>query len=282
MHVEQKVKDSKQTSNRVTSTASLIAQHPLFFRIVITLILLNGVIIGLETYPVIYEPYKAWFYAADRVLLWLFTIEIIIRFVAARPTSQYFKDGWNIFDFLIVACGHLFTGASFITVLRVFRILRVLRAISIIPSLKKMVNALLLTIPALGSIMLLMGIIAYIFAVIGTLLFSSIAPQYFGSLHESLLTLFEIVTLDAWTTTARFIIGEAPWAWIYFIVFILVGTFVIFNLFVGVIVGNVEKANQQEQEVEKRNSELLLKEEIHALRSELAEIKAMLQNKDHR
>jgi voltage-gated sodium channel len=144
-----------------------VVNHPAFSSTVIVLILFNAVIVGLETYPGLYLPYQHWFYFADRLLLWFFTIEIILRFISTRPFFDYFKSSWNLFDFFIVLSGHLFAGAHFITVLRILRVLRVLRAISVIPSLRRIVNALLMTIPALGNITLLMGILFYIFAVMG-------------------------------------------------------------------------------------------------------------------
>ncbi|WP_369345689.1 ion transporter [Caldalkalibacillus mannanilyticus] len=234
-----------------------IIEHKLFSTIIITLILINAILVGLETYPYLHDQYGLWFHWADIILLWLFTIEIILRLIATKPTLTFFKDSWNVFDFIIVLSGHLFVGAHFITVLRILRVLRVLRAISVIPSLRKIVNALLLTIPALGNISLLLGLLFYIFAVLGTMLFAHIAPEYFGSLHSTLLTLFQVVTLESWASgVMRPLLVEAPWAWLYFVAFILVGTFVIFNLFVGVIVGNVEKVEKLEQEHEGKMAEL--------------------------
>lgn len=247
--------------------------------------MINAVIVGLETYPGLYQPYYGWFHYADRFLLWLFTLEIVLRLIAVRPIHSFFKDPWNIFDFVIVLSGHIFVGAHFITVLRVLRILRVLRAISVIPSLRKIVNALLRTIPALGNIMLLMSLIFYIFGVLGTMLFAHAAPEYFGSLHLTLITLFQVVTLESWASgVMRPLLVEVSWAWIYFVAFILVGTFVIFNLFVGVIVSNVEKADDEEQaEAEKINPALHpqyeLKQEVSHLRAEISELKALLLQK---
>lgn len=265
---------------------SAIVDHSYFTNAIIFLIIINAIIVGLETYPNLYVPYSEWFFYADRLLLWLFTVEIVLRLIAVRPTRTFFRDPWNIFDFVIVLSGHIFVGAHFITVLRVLRILRVLRAISVIPSLRKIVNALLRTIPALGNIMLLMSLIFYIFGVLGTMLFSQVAPAYFGSLHVTLLTLFQMVTLDSWASgMLRPLLTEVSWAWIYFISFILVGTFVIFNLFVGVIVSNVEKADSEEQaEAERKNPALHpnyeLKQEVTHLRQEIAELKSILLQKE--
>ncbi|MDZ5711898.1 ion transporter [Jeotgalibacillus haloalkalitolerans] len=260
--------------NRLKSQLALIAEHRTFNAVIIGLILLNAVLIGLETYPSIYSNYSDLFIGADRILLWLFTIEILIRLVAAPSIKQFFKQPWNVFDFVIVLSGHLITGGHYVTVLRILRVLRVLRTISVIPSLRKMVNALLMTIPSMGTILLLLGIFFYIYGVIGTMLYSAIAPEYFGSLHSSLLTLFQVVTLESWASgVMRPILKEDPTSWWYFVTFVLIGTFVIFNLFVGVIVNNVEEADK-----ENRPSPEEVK--LAEVQKELAEIKALLNKKE--
>jgi voltage-gated sodium channel len=273
----------------LSSKIALLVNHPAFSNTIITIILFNAVIVGLETYPGLYLPYQEWFYFADRLLLWLFTIEIILRLISTRPLIDYFKNSWNLFDFFIVVSGHLFAGAHFVTVLRILRVLRVLRAISVMPSLRRIVNALLMTIPALGNIMFLMGLLFYIFAVMGTMLFSHHEPEYFGSLHLTLLTLFQVVTLESWASgVMRPLLLDVPWAWVYFVAFILVGTFVIFNLFVGVIVSNVDKVDLLEAEMEReKNGDIEgnsvedskpdeTKVELNALRLEVKELKELI------
>ncbi|QKS73220.1 ion transporter [Paenalkalicoccus suaedae] len=242
-----------------------------FTTTIIILILINAIIVGVETYQGIYENNRAFFFAADRVLLWIFTVEIALRLLASRNIKSFFSNSWNWFDFIIVAAGHIFVGAHFVTVLRILRVLRVFRAISVIPSLRKLVDALLLTIPALGNIFLLMSIIFYIFAVIGTMLFQEVAPEYFGNLQLSLLTLFQVVTLESWASAVmRPIFEELWWSWIYFVSFVLVGTFVVFNLFIGVIVNNVEKAENADEEVKDTHKE------VTELRKEIQELKELI------
>lgn len=254
---------------------SAVAAHPLFSQIIMGLIFINGILLGLETYPSLFQAYERWFYLADRVLLWIFTVEIVIRLLAVRPYHQFFKEGWNLFDFIIVLSGHIFAGAHFVTVLRILRVLRVLRVISIIPSLRKMVNALLLTIPSMGNILLLLTLFFYIYSVLGTVLYADVAPEYFGTLHSSLFTLFQVVTLESWASAvARPVISQSPWAWLYFISFILIGTFVIFNLFVGVIINNLEQANHEESS--KENDTRDLEGEVQELRKEISELKEWL------
>jgi voltage-gated sodium channel len=264
-------RNSELSNSPFVRTIQRIVFNGAFTSTIIGLILINAIIVGLETYPHLYSAYSNWFHFADYLLLWIFTVEIAMRFIATSPTKDFFKSSWNWFDFLIVAAGHFFVGAHFVTVLRILRVLRVLRAISVIPSLRRLVDALLMTIPALGNIMILMSIIFYIFAVMGTMLFAGVAPEYFGNLQLSLLTLFQVVTLESWASgVMRPIFNEVAWSWIYFVIFILVGTFIVFNLFIGVIVNNVEKANAEEDDDE-TNSDL------KELRQEVAEMKVMIQ-----
>lgn len=161
-----------------------------------------------------------------------------------------------------------------------------------------MVNAVLMTIPALGNILLLMSLIFYIFAVSGTMLFGDAMPEMFGSLTISLLSLFQIVTLESWATGLMHpLMEESPYAWVYFVLFVLMGTFVIFNLFVGVIVNNVEKASDLDDRHHHKSSkkdrenpfptaEIVTRRdidevrlEIHSLKSEIRELKSLLKNK---
>lgn len=261
-------------NNTVQSRIATFVTHPVFSHTILALIFLNAVIVGLETIPLVYRSYHSILVISDRVLLWVFTAEIVLRLIAEKRTHRFFMNGWNMFDFIIVAASHLFVGAHFVTVLRVLRVLRLLRTVSIVPSLRRLVNALLLTIPSLGNILLLMSLLFYIFGVMGTMLFADVAPEYFGSLSLSLLTLFQTVTLDAWSTVVWPIFNEVPWAWAYFVSFILIGTFVIFNLFIGVIVNNVEKAERREAEHE----ELATAKDMALLRKEIVELKRLIHN----
>ncbi|MDR6225165.1 ion transporter [Desmospora profundinema] len=268
----------------ISSTPTLIdridrfVHHPRFTATILVLILFNAILLGLETYPSIYEPYQNLFHGADQILLWLFTLEVILKIIAARPWYRFFKDGWNVFDLLIIASGHLFADVQFVVVLRILRVLRVLRAISILPALRRLVKTLLATIPSLGNIGILLGIIFYIFSVIGTMLFRDVAPEYFGSMHLSMLSLFQIVTLESWASGIMWPIQqEKPWAWIYFVSFVLVGTFVILNLFIGVIVNKVDQVAAEEEELEKLRKEADLQREVRHLRDEIRELKTMME-----
>jgi voltage-gated sodium channel len=224
-----------------------IVESPRFRQAVTILILLNAVIIGLETYPAIGAGYGDLLDVADSVILYLFTAELALRFAAARPPLAFFRSGWNIFDLVIVAIGYL-PASEFFTVARLFRIVRVLRAISILPDLQKVVSALLLSLPSLGHIAALLALLIYVYAAVGTSLFGAIAPKYFGTLHGSVLTLFSVITLEGWVGVMDEVLPHMPAAWIYFVTFILLGTFVALNFFVGVIVNNLQSAAMEERD----------------------------------
>jgi voltage-gated sodium channel len=250
-----------------------VSEHPIFSNTIIVLIIINAILVGLETYTSIASKYHDWIILGDRILLWIFTVEIIIRLIGRTSIKDFIRDPWNVFDIVIVSLGHLLTGSYYVTVLRVVRVLRLLRAVSVIPSLRKMVNALLLTIPSMGTILLLLGIFFYIYAVIGTMLYSDIAPEYFATLHDSLLSLFQVITLESWASgVMRPILAEDPTSWWYFVTFIVIGAFVIINLFVGVIVNNVEEASREETP---SPTDIKLAE----LQKELADIKKLLERK---
>ncbi|MBB5021479.1 ion transporter [Desulfurispira natronophila] len=265
-----------------------LVNDPRFQWTVITLILLNAVVIGFETYPSIYLPRQDLFFWLELFFLWTFTVEIVLRMVAARSPLRFFKSGWNIFDFIIVASGHLLVGGYFVSILRILRILRVLRAVTVIPSLQRVVSALLRTIPAIGNIMILLSLLFYIFAVIGTMLFRDVAPEYFGTLHHSLLTLFQIVTLESWASgVMRPMMEASPYSWIYFVFFILTGTFIVVNLFIGVIVSNVQDVadicprTKQPRPTPQEHMEHLSRE-MHELRQQIRQLQSSLQDQQRR
>lgn len=169
-----------------------------FNHFIMFLILFNGILVGLETYPSIYEPNKAFFRFLDNLILFIFTMEITLKIIAEK--QNFFKSGWNNFDFLIVACSLVLYNTNFVSILRIFRVLRVLRAISVAPSLRRIISGLFMAIPAIGSVTLVMAIIFYVYAVAGTAFFSNTAPEYFGNLELTFITLFQIFTLEAWAS----------------------------------------------------------------------------------
>ncbi|WP_372616851.1 ion transporter [Falsiroseomonas sp.] len=259
-------------------TARLVLSAP-FQSAVIGLILLNAVTLGLETSGSVMAAMGGLLYFTDRVLLALFTAEIALRIYAFR--GRFFRDPWGIFDLLVVAIAWV-PATGPLSVLRALRVLRVLRLISIVPSMRLVVEAMLKALPGMGSIVLLMALIFYVFAVMATKLYGELAPERFGSLGASLFTLFQMMTLESWAeANVRPILEQQPLAWLFFVPFILVATFVVLNLFIGVIVDSIQtlRAQREAPALEAARSEAHLDAqtvlaEIRALRAEVRELRA--------
>ena len=245
------------------------------------LIVINAIILGLETVPQAMERYGAFLLAVDHFILGVFVIEILLRIYAHR--LAFFRDPWSLFDFTVVAIA-LVPASGPLAVLRALRILRVLRLLTLVPSMRRVVGALLGSIPGLSSIALVLLLIYYVFAVIATKLFGEHFPQWFGSIGESLYSLFQIMTLESWSMgIVRPVMVEHPYAWIFFIVFILIATFTMLNLFIAIIVNAMqtftEEENRERKEalVETRDHiEADLHLEMAALRREIAELRQLM------
>lgn len=207
------------------------------------LLILNAITLGLETSGSIMAQYGKILLTIDAIILWIFVVEILLKLFVYR--KQFFSDPWNIFDVIIIGIA-LLPQSGALSVLRALRILRVLRLISIFPQLRKVVGVLLSAIPGLLSIGVILGLIFYVSAVIATKLYAADYPHWFGSLGATMFTLFQIMTLEGWAEIVREIMVAKPYAWLFFIPFILIATFTMLNLFIAVIVGAIESAKEKE------------------------------------
>lgn len=211
---------------------------------IIGVIILNAIVLGLETSGVIMAQFGTLITAIDAACLAVFVLEIAAKLIARG--GRFFRDGWNLFDFAIVGIA-LVPAAGGFSVLRALRILRVLRVVSVAPRLRRVVEGFITALPGMGSVFLLMSIIFYIGAVIATKLFAENFPQFFGSLGDSAYTLFQIMTLESWSMgVVRPVMEVYPYAWAFFVPFILVTTFAVVNLLVGLIVNSMQDAHQEE------------------------------------
>lgn len=213
---------------------------------VLALIVANAVLLGLETYPTVAERWGGTLHAMDRLILWAFTVELLARFYGVGNTGKYLRDPWNLFDLVVVGACWMPAAGGYISVVRLLRVLRVLRAMSVLPELRVIVGSLLRSLPGMAHIALLLVLVIYTYSVLGTFIFREASPEHFGSLHRTALTMFEVVTLEGWVDVMKTLAPTHPWAWAYFVSFIFVGTFVVFNLFVGVIVSNIERSHADE------------------------------------
>jgi len=225
--------------------AQSIVAHRVFEFFIIGIILLSAVLIGLETSAEIVSEYGNLISWGNRIVLAIFIIEAALKMYAVAPDLQrYFGSGWNLFDFTIILLALLPSTGELAMLARLARLLRVLRLISVIPELRLIVATLMRSIPSMGNIMLLMSVIFYIYAVAGQQLFHAHDPEHWGNIGISLLTLFRIVTLEDWTDLMYTAMQMSPYSWIYFVSFVIMGTFVIVNLFIAVVINNLEDAKQ--------------------------------------
>ncbi len=207
--------------------------------LVIAVILLNAVILGLETSPSVMNDYGYILKILDKLCLIVFIIELLIKLVSYQ--TWFWRSGWNIFDLLVVGVA-LVPGAGPWVVLRSLRVLRVLRLLTVVPSLRKVVAAFIHAIPGLFGVIVVLGIFFYTMGVLATLLFGSTFPQWFGSIGKSFYTLFQIMTLESWSMgIVRPLMEVHPFAWAFFVPFIIIATFTILNLFIGIIVSTMQE-----------------------------------------
>lgn len=211
---------------------------------IIVVILFNAVILGLETSKPLMDAIGPIILALDMLCLYIFVAEILAKLFAYR--LKFFRSGWNIFDFIIVGIA-LIPAAQTLSVLRALRILRVLRVISATPSLRRVVEGFLTALPGMGSVFMLMSLIFYIGSVMATKLFGNSFPEWFGSLGASAYSLFQIMTLESWSMgIVRPVMEVYQYAWAFFVPFIMVTTFAVVNLLVGLIVNSMQDAHAEE------------------------------------
>lgn len=246
-----------------------LVDAPGFQRAVVAVIVINAIALGCETSPRLLALHGDLLHALDRVALAVFVVEIALRWYARG--TRFLRDPWNLFDTAIVGVALVPATGAF-GVLRTLRIFRALRLISAIPSMRRVVSALLSAVPGMSSIAALLGLIVYVGAVVATKLFSGVAPEYFGDLGNSLFTLFQVMTGEAWSDVAREVMDKVPFAWVFFVAYIAVTTFTVLNLFIAVAVSAMEAQVAAEREPDPTTQQLL--GEVRELRGELRELRA--------
>jgi voltage-gated sodium channel len=239
----------------------------------IGLILLNAALLGLETFPWARSQWGPWLHFLDQAILAVFVVEIGLRLFAQR--LAFFRDPWSVFDFIVVAIALIPASGPF-AVLRALRVLRVMRLISLVPSMRRVAGGLIAAIPGLGAVIGIIVVVMYVSAVMATKLFGERFPDWFGTLGESAFTLFQIMTLESWSMgIVRPVMEAYPYAWIFFVTYILVSTFTMLNLFIAVVVNAMQAEHARELERERQSTsregrpEDDLHAEIRALRSEI-------------
>lgn len=253
-------------------------------RFIVAVIVLNAITLGMETSPGLRASIGHWLHAFDLVALAIFVLELAVKLYAFR--ARFFRSAWNVFDLVVVGIALVPASGPF-AVLRALRVLRVLRLVSMMPRLRFVVEALLAAVPGIAAIAGLMGLIYYVFAVVATGLFGADFPAWFGSLGKSLYSLFQIMTLESWSMgIVRPVMEVHPWAWAFFVPFILIATFTMLNLFIAIIVNTMQSLHDEEKEETLEAMRSLtaeeaagLEAEVRGLRRDVAELRSLLQER---
>jgi voltage-gated sodium channel len=245
---------------------------------IIVLIVINAVVLGLETSPSIMASYGPLLHILDQAILAVFVIEIGARIIVRR--GAFFRDPWSVFDFVVVGIA-LVPATTTFSVLRALRVLRVLRLITTIPSLQRVVGGLIAALPGMGSVVVLLSLLFYVFSVMATKLFGSQFPDWFGTIGASAYSLFQIMTLESWSMgIVRPVMEIFPYAWAFFVPFIVVTTFAVLNLFIGIVVNAMqaehERAAAEERDMIHDETEHIT-EELRALRVEIAALRERIE-----
>lgn len=258
----------------MTSFLARLLADPRTERVIIGLIILNAITLGLETSRGVMDAIGPILLTVDSILLSIFVAELSARMAVQR--RDFIRDPWNVFDFAVVAVALVPATGAF-SVLRALRVLRVLRLITVLPSLKRVVGGLISALPGMGSIMLLLALIFYVFAVMATKLFGATAPDQFGSMGATSYTLFQVMTFDDWSGgIVKPLMADHPYAIAFFLIFILLSTFMALNLFIGVIVSALDSETPDDApklHIQAGVEDRILSE-LAALRSEVAALRS--------
>ena len=253
-----------------------------FIQGIMILILINAVTLGLETSKNISPELHDFLLMFDRGLIFIFTIEIALKIFCYR--LSFFRQGWNVFDFIIVAICLIPTSGSF-AILRALRILRILRLISVVPSMRRVITGLLNAIPGMSSVVGLLMLVFYVSSVLCTKIFGTHPDEHmeelFGTVPASMYSLFQVMTLEGWSETiVRPTMDIFPWSWMFFIPFIIITAFGVLNFFIGIIVDSMQQADRitsyddiESARAESHKDSLILHDEIKALRADIAALK---------
>lgn len=250
-------------------------QSAIWERTIVVLILINAVVLGLETSPSVVGQLGGSLRLIDNIIIAIFTVEITLRIIACG--RSFWRDGWSVFDFAIVAIALMPATGGF-SVLRSLRIIRALRLISTVKSMRRVMTGMLRAIPSMGAVVALLTLIFYVCAVISTKLYGTQHPEIFGTLGRSFYSLFQVMTLEGWADNfVNPVLTTHPLAWIFFILFMLVTSFTVLNLFIGIIVDAMQSEQEEELDQDRARSRAnfdTIMAELHALRAEVGALRS--------
>ncbi|MSU78443.1 MAG: ion transporter [Gemmataceae bacterium] len=258
------------------------ALRSLFQNFILVVIVLNSALIGFETSPYLEHKYADLFWWLNHSVQAIFVVEILIRLMACHPGYlNFFKSGWNIFDFTVVALTFLPEFGELATIVRMARVLRITRLVTYSPELRLIVDTMFRSIPSMGHVILLLGLLLYVYGVLGVNLFRGISPEQdirWGNLDRAVWTMFQTITFENWVGVADPVMVNHPWAWIFFATFILLGVFVGINLFVAVVMNNLDEVKEEHEQAKHVASDSNgILERVQSLKAQLEELEKLLQ-----
>ncbi|MGB3278301.1 MAG: ion transporter [Pseudorhodobacter sp.] len=256
-----------------------LVERPIVRNWIMALVIINAALLGLSTSPWVMDRAGGLLLFLDRVILLIFVLEILVKLVAYG--RSFFRDGWNVFDFLVVSLGLLPQGNG-LSALRALRVIRALRILSPVPQMRDVVQALFDALPGMGAVIIMLSIVFYVFAVMATIMFGATFPDWFGTVGESLYSLFQIMTLESWSMgIVRPVMEVFPFAWAFFVPFIVMTAFSVLNLFIGLLVNTMQSAVERDAEEEFEKLRDLVRSEtdqvdahVLALQKEIGELRA--------
>jgi len=247
-----------------------------FETFITAVIVINAIGLGLETSPAVMNAAGDVIRQLDKIAIAIFVVELLLKLFVYR--LSFFRNGWNVFDLAIVSAALVPAGEQY-SVLRALRILRALRLVSVVPSMRKVIVGLFSAIPSIGTVIIMLVLLFYISAVMATKLFGGEFPQWFGSMGASLYSLFQIMTLESWSMgIVRPVMEEFPYAWAFFLPFILITTFAVANLVVGLIVNSMQDVVEEDESAADERHEIL--DALRAMNRRLATIEERLERRE--
>jgi voltage-gated sodium channel len=262
----------------VTEAARRLVDSPRFQHVILGVIVVGAIVIGVETSATLTARYGAIIVAVEMVIQAIFVAEIAIRVLACWPRpAAFFRNGWNVFDFAVVAASLLPQAGAFAVVARLARLMRDTRLVSAFPELRLIIGTMVKSIPSMGHVIVLLTLLLYVYAVLGFHFFRAADPAHWGSLGAALLTLFQILTLEGWVEVQDAALAVYPLAWVYFSSFVLVAVFVVVNLFIAVVINNLESVKHEQQlGTDRASAHRGLLEAIETVRERLEELEDRL------
>jgi voltage-gated sodium channel len=243
---------------------------------IIGVIVFNAILMGVETSPALMATYGRLLTALNVAVQAIFLAEIAIRLITYWPRPlHFFRDGWNLFDFSVVVLSLLPMAGPFATVSRLARLLRVVRLVSVAPELRLIIDTMLRSIPSMGHVAALLGVLVYVYAIFGFYMFRNADPAKWGALSTAMLSVFQMLTLEGWVEMQQAVLPARPWAWIYFSSFVVVGVFIVINLFIAVVLNNLETVKSEERAAHATSDDLLKR--VETLKTELEAFEVAVQ-----